>query len=562
MERIKQYLNYIALALIFLSLVSLRIWPYKKTIALILGLLGVAALAVYIILNLSVLKQSFKRKTFIYSGNLIFIVVLVLAILVLINYFFSRHHHRFDFTEAKLHSLSDQSIKVLKNLKYNVNTKCFFREGNISQAKMESLLKIYNYHSKKIKYEFIDPDKNPGMVKRYDVTQDGTTIFESGDKESRITSSNEEDITNAIIKVSREKKKVLYFLEGHGEASIEESGERGYALAKQELEKLAYEVKKLTLALQDTFPEDCSLLVIPGAEKDFLPSELETIRNFINEGGRVFFMVDPETAPGLKSFLAQYAIQLEDDLIVDTVSRLMGGDYFMPIVSEYEYHQITSKFRYATFFPFARSVSVAEEKPEGISADILAKTSPNSWSERQLEETQVTFNKDKDKEGPISIAAVVAVEPKDEPKEEKEGEEENKAATKEAKPEEEAEKEGKEEKVKAGEKDKKGTEAKEEKEVEVVEKIKREGRLAVFGDSDFATDRYFNFSGNGNLFLNTVNWLTEEADLISIQPKTSSPRTIHMTATQGRILFFVSIIILPLVVLVTGIAVWVRRRSL
>lgn len=544
MEKIKQYLNYIALVLIFLSLVSLKIWPYKKTIALILGLLGVAALAAYIILNLSVLKQSFKRKSFIYSGNLIFIVILVLAILVLINYFFSRHHHRFDFTEAKLHSLSDQSIKVLENLKDEISTKCFFREGNISRAKMENLLKIYNYHSKKIKYEFIDPDKNPGMVKRYDVTQDGTTILESGDKESRITSSDEEDITNAIIKISREKKKVLYFLEGHGEASIEVSEEKGYTLAKEELEKLAYEVKKLTLALSDTFPQDCALLVIPGAKKDLLPNELETIRNYISEGGRIFFMVDPETAPGLKSFLKGYGIQLEDDLIVDTVSRLMGGDYFMPIVSEYEYHEITSEFRYATFFPFARSVSVAEEKPEGISVDILAKTSTNSWSERQLTDSEVTFNKDKDKEGPISLAAVVTVEPKEEPKEEKETEEEEKGETKEAKSEEEAEKESEEE------------EKKEE------DKIKQEGRLAVFGDSDFATNRYFNFSGNGNFFLNTVNWLTEETDLISIQPKTSSPRTIHMTATQGRILFFVSLIILPLIVLITGISVWVRRRSL
>jgi ABC-type uncharacterized transport system involved in gliding motility auxiliary subunit len=125
-------------------------------------------------------------------------------------------------------------------------------------------------------------------------------------------------------------------------------------------------------------------------------------------------MVDPETAPGFKSFLAEYGIQLEDDLIVDTVSRLMGGDYFMPIVSEYEYHQITSKFRYATFFPFARSVNEAEKKPEGISVTILAKTSPNSWSERELKENQVTFNKDKDKQGPIPVAAVVTVKPKEE----------------------------------------------------------------------------------------------------------------------------------------------------
>ena len=255
-------------------------------------------------------------------------------------------------------------------------------------------------------------------------------------------------------------------------------------------------------------------------------------------------MVDPENAPGLKPFLGEYAIQLEDDLIVDTVSRLMGGDYFMPIVSEYEYHEITKNFRYATFFPFARSVNVAEEKPEGISADVLAKTSPNSWSERQLEEQEVAFDKDKDKAGPIPVAAVVTIEPKEENKEE-ESEEKEKGA--------EAEEE------KSKEKEEKETKAEEEK---VEEVVKQEGRLAVFGDSDFATNRYFNFSGNGNFFLNTVNWLTEEEDLISMQPKTSSPRTIHLTATQGRILFFVSLIILPLIVLITGISVWVRRRSL
>jgi len=530
MEKIKQNLNYIALALIFLSLVSLRIWPYKKTIALLLGLLGVAALVVYIILNLSVLKKGFKRKSFIYSSNLIVIVVLVLAILVLLNYFFARHHHRFDFTESKLHSLSDQSVQVLKYLKNEVSIKSFFLEGNFNRAKMENLLKIYNYHSKKIKFEFIDPDINPGMVKRYDIAVDGTTIFECGEKESRITSTSEEDMTNAIIKVTREKKKVIYFLEGHGEASIEESEERGYSLAKEELEKLAYEVKKLTLALSDTFPKDCTLLVIPGAEKDLLPNELETIRNYISKGGRVFFMVDPETAPGFKSFLAEYGIQLEEDLIVDTVSRLMGGDYFMPIVSEYEYHEITKKFRYATFFPFARSVNTAEEKPEGVIVSTLAKTSPNSWSERQLAEREVTFEKDKDIAGPIPLAAVVTVQQKEEEKEDIAPEEEEKEVITE-----------------------------EEKEED---KVKQEGRLAVFGDSDFATNRYYNLSGNGNFFLNTVNWLTEEADLISIQAKTSSPRTIQLTATQGRILFFVSIIILPLAVLVVGISVWLRRRSL
>lgn len=527
MEKIKKYLNYIALTLIFLSIVSIRIWPYKKTIPFILAILGVAALATYIILNLSLLKQGFKRKSFLYSSNLFLIIILVIGILVIFNYVFARHHYRFDFTEAKLHSLSDQSVTVLKNLQNEIKIKCFFLEGNFNLPKAENLLKIYAYHSKKIKFEFIDPDKNPGLVKRYEISEDGTMVFEYGDKESRITSLSEEDITNAIIQISRESKKTIYFLEGHGEASIEETDEGGYSLAKGELEKLGYELKKISLALSDTFPEDSALLVIPGPKKDLLPNELDTIRNYIQKGGRVFFMVDPENAPCFKSYLKEFGIKLEDDLIVDTVSRLLGGDYFMPIVNEYEHHEITKKFRYATFFPYARSVDTTEEKPEGISVEVLARSSQNSWSERQLDQMEVSFNKDSDKSGPISLAVVATIEPKEEIKEEEDKEE-------------------------------KPSEEKKEEE----SKPKPKGRLAVFGDSDFVTNRYYNLSGNGNFFLNTVNWLTEEEDLISIQPKTSSPRTIQLTPSQGRLIFFVSLIILPLVVLITGISVWLRRRSL
>jgi ABC-type uncharacterized transport system involved in gliding motility auxiliary subunit len=528
MEKIKKNLNYIALALILLALASFIIWPYRKTLPAILSSLGIIALVIYIMTNLALLKQGFKRRSFIYSSNLLLVIVLVLGILALINYFFAKNHYRMDFTESKLHSLSDQSVTVLKGLKKDINIKLFFREGNYGRASMEHLMEIYSYHSDRIKYEFIDPDKNPGLVKRYEIAEDGTTIFECGEKESRITSSSEEDITNAIIKISREGKKVIYFLEGHGEASTEESGDNGYSTAKSELEKLAYEVKKLSLALEDNFPSDVSLLVIPGPRKDLLPNELETINTYIHSGGRVFFMSDPETAPGLTPFLETFGVKLENDLIVDTVSRLLGGDYFMPVVNEYESHSITDKFRYATFFPYARSVSLTEEKPEGITAEVLAKSSQNSWSERQLDQQEVTFSEDNDVSGPISLAVVAKIQPKEEESVE---------------PEEES------------------TE-KEENQPPEETKPNPEGRIAVFGDSDFVTNRYYYLSGNGNFFLNTVNWLTEEEDLIAIQSKTSSPRTIQLSPSQGRLIKLVSFPLLPLAVIIIGISVWVRRRSL
>jgi ABC-type uncharacterized transport system involved in gliding motility auxiliary subunit len=531
MTSLKKNLNTIALALIAASVVGGIVWPQKKTLVIAIGALGLLALAAHIAFNLKSLKQSFRRKSFIYSGNLLLVVVLVLGIVGLLNYFLSKNNYRMDFTAAKLHSLSDQSVTVLKNLKADIAFKCFFREGNFGRAAMENLLKIYAYHSGKIKYEFIDPDKNPGLVKRYDVTQDGTTVIEAGDKESRITTTTEEDVTNALIKATRAAKKVIYFLEGHGEESVEEAGDNGYATAKAELEKLGYEVKKQTLALADRFPKDCALLVVPGPQKDLLANEFETIRTYLKDGGRVLFMVDPETAVTLPAFLAEYGFKLENDIIVDTVSRLLGGDYFMPVVSEYETHAITDKFGYATFFPFARSVEIGETKPEAATLTALAKTSPNSWSERQLDQKEVKFTPDKDKQGPVNLAAVSsfktkAAEPSPAPIEAKPGQ----PAVEEPKPKPEA--------------------------------AEKEARMAVVGDSDFAKNRYYGVSGNGNFFLNIANWLTEEADLIAIQPKTQTPRTIQLTPSQGRLLFLVSVIILPLAVLLLGVSVWVRRRSL
>jgi ABC-type uncharacterized transport system involved in gliding motility auxiliary subunit len=409
-------------------------------------------------------------------------------------------------------------------------------------------LKNYGYFSKKVKYEFVDPDKNPGLVKGYNITQDGTTVLEAGGNENRITTTTEEDLTNALIKVTREGKKVIYFLEGHGEHSIEQTEDLGFSFAKDELEKLGYEAKKLTLALSETFPQDCALLILPGPQKDLLPNELETISHYLRNGGRVFFMVDPETAPGMTPYLAQFGVTLENDVVVDTVSRLFGGDYFMPVITEYEVHEITRNFRYATFFPYARSVDPADPKPEGITVSILGKTSPNSWSERQLDQKQVTFDKDKDKQGPLSLAVVATVEVKAMEK-----------------------KEPSQEPTEEGPETQKSAESKKADQEETAEKTpekspdiqsQKEGRLAVFGDSDFASNRYYNLSGNGNFFLNTVNWLTEESDLISIQPKTSSPRTVQFTPSQGRMIFFVSVIILPLFILILGISVWIRRRSL
>jgi ABC-type uncharacterized transport system involved in gliding motility auxiliary subunit len=183
-----------------------------------------------------------------------------------------------------------------------------------------------------------------------------------------------------------------------------------------------------------------------------------------------------------------------------------------------------------TFFPYARSVDVGEIKPEGATVTSLAKTSPNSWSERELDQKEVKLTPATDVQGPISLAVVSTFKtkpavPSPAPAEKKSGEP---AAEAPSSP----------------------------------EPAEKEARVAVIGDSDFVKNRYFGVSGNGNFFLNVANWLAEESDLIAIQPKTQTPRTLQLTPSQGRLVLLVSLVILPLAVLLIGVSVWVRRRSL
>ncbi|MDD8026906.1 MAG: GldG family protein [Acidobacteriota bacterium] len=516
MDKLKTRLNSIGLALLGLALIALKGWPQSRLLALILGILGIAALAGYVVLHAGDLKQGHKRRSLLYSSNLILMIVLILAILALINVLGARHHKRFDFTEAKVHSLSDQSITVAKALTQDVQIKAFFREGNYGRARLEDLLRIYAYHSPRIKYEFIDPDKNPGLVKRYEVTQDGTSIFECGKRDTRITETTEEAVTNAVIKVTREKSKTILFLEGHGEKSIEATDENGISFAKDELAKLGYQVKKQTLALPEALTADCALLVVPGPQKNPAPAELEAIAAYLKAGGRVLFLVDPQTGPGLPAFLAGYGFKLEDDIVFDRPS-ILGGDYLMPVMSELAEHAITRNFRYATVYPLARSVDVVEPKPEGVaSAQVLGKTGNSAYAKKgfvlkpKMTVKDIAFDGKVDKRGPLPLAGLAVL----------------KAA------------------------------------MDAAGKAGPEGRLVVFGDSDFAGNRLFDAYGNGNLFLNAANWLTEEADLISIRPKTQNPRTIQLTPGQGRTIFWFSVVLLPLLVLAVGLGIWLRRRAL
>ncbi|MDY6968180.1 MAG: GldG family protein [Spirochaetota bacterium] len=461
---------------------------------------------------IEILKSIFSKRSAKYGIHMLIMIIVVLGIVVLIGAITANHHLRYDLTSAKRHSLSDETIKVLKSVDKDVKATAFYQENSGSQTELEILFKQYRYRNSKFSYKFIDPDRNPTIARKYDISDYGTTIFESGLNETSVSWAREEKITNAILKVIRTEKKTIYFLKGHGESDIQKVTKEGYSHARKALEGQNYNVKELVLLQSKNIPQDASVVIISGPKMDMLKKEFNLVRKYISKGGNILFQIDPFTVPRLVSFLKEYNIFMRNDIIIDKMSQLYGGDYLMPVVIKYEPHKITRNFNVTTFFPFSRSIYINKKAKGPATVESLANTNESSWGEtnrRMVDKGEAVFNANKDIKGPLTIAVTATLN----------------ADVKEPQ-------KGKTQKC----------------------------RILAFGDSDFANNTYLDVLGNRDLFLNAVNWLAEEEDLISIRPKDTDYNPVTLSKTMGKVIFYIPVILIPALILLLGIGVLSYRR--
>jgi ABC-type uncharacterized transport system involved in gliding motility auxiliary subunit len=444
-------------------------------------------------------------------------ILLFVGILILVNFVSNRHHLRTDLTEAGTFSLADQTLKILDGLERDVEVHAFFQ---VPDRRLEDLMTEYRLRSDHFDFEFVDPDRRPEVAKAYDVKKYGTVVVESGEKTEVLEDVTEEKLTNAILKVSREGKKKIYFLQGHDERDIDNIDRDGYNAAKQALESENYEVATLNLARageegeEGGVPEDCATLVVASPKVDLFPHEVEQIEAYLEGGGSVLVMVDPAPAVGLESFLAGWGVDVGNNIVVDAsgVGRLFGAGPTIPLVTDYPNHKITRGFNVMTFFPLARSVTPAKDASGADRPQTLLRTTPRSWGETNMDSESFRLNDGVDLRGPVSLAVAITR------KTESAADSASEASGEDA------------------------------------------ARMVVVGDSDYACNSYFSVSGNRDLFLNIVNWLAEEEDLISIRPKQKEDRRVSMTAGETRFVFYLTVIALPLIVLGAGVVVKMRRR--
>lgn len=431
----------------------------------------------------------------------------VIGILSVLALLLNKHSFRFDFSEEGNFSIAPQTVKILKNLKQDIKITGFVEEGTKSKEKAVDLLNNFKYQTPHIQYELIDPARRPAIAKQYGITQSDTLVLEGGKQEKRIRTINEEDLINAVVQVNQDQKKSLYFLEGHGEHKIGDSEKEGYSFAKESLEKDGYDVKTLLLLQEGKIPDNAAVLVVGGPMTQVISTEKTILDHYLSKGGKVLFLIDPESRADFDSFLKNWGAELHQDLVIDPMSRLFGGDFTIPVVNSFQNHEITREMKAPVFFPVARSFSFKKEMEAEIAFNPLAESGPNSWGETKIRSGEAKFDPGEDFKGPVTIAGAFNFKKKSEAE------------------------------------------------------LDKGSKWIVVGDSDFATNAFFKAAGNGDLFLNMISWLAEEKGLISVRAKDDQSTPFFLTRSQGKLFFLVPILIVPGAVIMAGILVWRVRRK-
>ncbi|MBU0705236.1 MAG: GldG family protein [Chloroflexi bacterium] len=405
-------LGYLALTALLAGAIRYFVWRQMDdwTRGLLIG--GAVLGALFVLANQTQVRATLTRRGTRYGSNAILMSVTFVAILGGLNYLAGRYNYRYDATELKEHTLSPQSVQVLAEIEQPVTIVGFFTADDYRRTEFEKLLDQYLDQSDQLSYSVIDPDREPIKAQQYDPIPYGSLLFESEERTEIVYTADEQDVTSALLKVTREGKKVIYFLTGHQERDTEGYDYDGYSAVAGALRELNYEVRPLNLAITETVPSDAALVVVAGPQTALLEEETMRLGSYLIEGGKALIMHDPLTDANLNGLLSVWQVRFGEGVVIDPTSALLTGAA-APVVDRYSFGQITKDMSgLTTFFPLARSVEQTGQDPTGmIIFSPLAETSLNSWAEQDTETAEVQFDEGMDVPGPLALVASVEAPP-------------------------------------------------------------------------------------------------------------------------------------------------------
>ena len=529
MKKLLGFLGWLGVALV-VAAVYLRFWP-PAALGVRAGdwswYLAVAGLVVTLVYGLSQWRdigRSVQSRDARYGSIALGSVLAFLAILVAINWISSRQNKRWDLTSEKQFDLSDQTKKILGELKKPVHIKAYYAaQGGSSLDQLRDKVGEYQYYSKQVSAEYIDAVKEPMRSKEDKIDSVPTLLIAYDGHTERATSADEQNFTNALKKAIEGKAKKVYFIQGHAEKDPTGTAGLGYSTVTDAMKTDNFEIAKLTLAQEGRVPDDATSVVIAGPKGDYLPTEIEALRVYLKKGGKLLLMIDPpdklDSPPltNLIAFAKEWGVDLGNNIVIDRVNAV--GSAATPIaMPAQDRNPITDDYQ-VTAFQIARSATPIEGGANGHTAKRLVETSPQSWGETNLKDlyagskTPPQFDADKgDLKGPVPVASVVSAAAPDAP------------------------------------------------EPASPELPRTETRLVVAGDSDFLNNGLMGVPGNRDFGLNIMNWLAQQENLISIRPKDPENRPLTLSSSQKTLTNWMTLVIVPLLLIGNGVRLWWKSR--
>ncbi len=464
-------------------------------------------------------KNEINRRAVAYGANSGITILLVLGLVGVANFLLQKHFWKWDLSRGKLNTLSDQTQKLMKGLKVPVKAVIFTKSQQEEKMKVGPLLDNYRSLNSKFEIEYVDPDKETARAAVAGIKDYHTLILQVGQRDSKIVDPTEEKITNALIKLTSDKAITVCAVTQHAEKSFLNIDGVGYSIVKKLLTDQAYEFKEVNFRAEGKVPETCSALVIAGPASGFFPSEVTALSEYLNQGGRVFFALDAglkppyDPAPELTTLLKDWGIRLPVAVVLDPHSKVNRLEATIPVTSTYsKENPITSEFQEVVVLPLLRPIEIFKDTPKGLKVQWLVQTTPDSWAKSNIaslsKDREIRFDEKSDIRGPMN--AMVAINGKRE-----------------------------------------GSNA------------SRETRIVVIGSSLFASNQWGRLGkDNFDLFVNSISWLADDEKMISIRDREEERSLLQLNEVQGSLILYVTVILVPFGIAVTGIVVWWRRRKL
>jgi len=491
-------------------------------------------------------------------------VLLAIVLFAITNYFGWKYHQRFDWTQSQLYSLSEKTENVLAELDRDVEIVVFMSPGDELFSAVSEQLARYEAGSPRVQVRYVDPEKNllqaQSLVEKYELSHLNVVVFDSGDDRRIVDGTEladydysgmqlgegsqlvgfkgEQVFTSTLLDLMESPKPRILFTTGHGELSLDDYSPEGMSLARELLGKDNFELEEWASIGQSQVPPGTDLVVIAGPDSTFLEPELQVLRGYLEGGGRMLVLLDPTLSPtgglvdtGLESFLVDFGVMVGDDIVVDPSNPLPFFGAETIFVNAYTDHAIVRSLDQAqlpVIVALARSVGLATDA-QGYEMQELMRTTPDGWGETGLENLQEVERDEEDLAGPVSLAVAVkaAVDNAERASESSAGEE---------------------------------TATEETAVRDSGEDASRHMRLVVIGDSDLATNAQLQNVPNATLLANALNWLVERETLIGIPPKKPEQVRLSLTRSELSRLTWLVLVVLPGLVILTGLTVFLRRR--